>query len=67
LQLGAACDVATTIEGIETELQMDYARERGASEVQGFLFSRPVAADDVMAFIERIADYTDREDEKIPA
>ncbi len=67
LQLGATFDVTTTIEGIETEGQMDYARERGASEVQGFLFSRPVSAEEVPGFMERVAGCHMPRDAKIPA
>jgi diguanylate cyclase (GGDEF)-like protein len=67
LQLGATFDVATTIEGIETERQMDYVRDLGANEVQGFLFSRPVAAEDVIAFMEKVAIHPMVEDTKIPA
>jgi EAL domain-containing protein (putative c-di-GMP-specific phosphodiesterase class I) len=53
LKLGSTFQVSTTIEGIETEGQLEFARSRGVSEAQGFLISRPVSADDVMAILER--------------
>nr|MBL8412782.1 EAL domain-containing protein [Dechloromonas sp.] len=40
-------------EGVETEVQCDYLRERGCDLMQGYLFSRPVPAADVMAFIRQ--------------
>ena len=51
LKLGQAFQVATTVEGIESEAQLDFIRQRGASEAQGYLISGPVAASDVMAFL----------------
>ncbi len=51
MRFGASLKVSTAIEGIEDETQMDFVRERGASEVQGFLFSKPVPANEVEAYI----------------
>mgnify|MGYP001566439429 CR=1 FL=1 len=53
LKLGQTFQVATTVEGIESESQLDFIRQRGASEVQGFLISGPVGADDVQRFLLR--------------
>jgi EAL domain-containing protein (putative c-di-GMP-specific phosphodiesterase class I) len=39
-------------EGVETEEQLDYLRVHGCDSLQGFLFSRPVAASD----LERLLD-----------
>jgi EAL domain-containing protein (putative c-di-GMP-specific phosphodiesterase class I) len=33
-------------EGVETEEQMDFLRDEGCFQVQGFLFSRPVPAEE---------------------
>ncbi len=38
-------------EGVETEEQLAYLKERGCNLVQGYFFSRPIPADEVMAFI----------------
>jgi diguanylate cyclase (GGDEF)-like protein len=53
LKLGQTFQVATTVEGIESEGQLDFIRQRGASEAQGYLISGPVAATDVIAFLTR--------------
>lgn len=49
-RLGDTFKVATTIEGIETESQMDFVRTLGVSEAQGFLIARPMPADQVQDF-----------------
>lgn len=51
LKLGNMFQVTTTIEGIETEGQLDFIRGLGAAEAQGFLISRPVPAHDVIRFL----------------
>jgi diguanylate cyclase (GGDEF)-like protein len=40
------------IEGVETQEQFELLRSYGVNVVQGFLFSRPIAAADVAAFIK---------------
>lgn len=40
-------------EGVETEAQFAYLRQRGCDLVQGYLFSRPVPAMDVISFIRQ--------------
>jgi diguanylate cyclase (GGDEF)-like protein/PAS domain S-box-containing protein len=38
-------------EGVETVAQLDYLRGRGCDLVQGYLYSRPIPADEAIAFI----------------
>lgn len=38
-------------EGVETEEQLAYLKARGCNLIQGYLFSRPVPAEEVIAFI----------------
>jgi EAL domain-containing protein (putative c-di-GMP-specific phosphodiesterase class I) len=40
--LGRNLGMATTVEGVETEAQLDLARDQGCTEVQGFFFSPPL-------------------------
>jgi EAL domain-containing protein (putative c-di-GMP-specific phosphodiesterase class I) len=47
--------IATTVEGVETEGQLRAVRQQGCTEVQGYLFSRPVAPEAVAAVIEGLA------------
>ncbi|WGR93985.1 EAL domain-containing protein [Bradyrhizobium sp. ISRA443] len=43
--LAASLHMTTTAEGIETEQQCEIAKAAGCTEMQGYLFSRPVSAD----------------------
>jgi diguanylate cyclase (GGDEF)-like protein len=51
LSLASAVGVATTAEGVETEEQVDVLRELGCDEAQGFLFGRPMPAEDCDAWL----------------
>lgn len=44
--------IGVVAEGVETTGQLEYLRQIGCDEVQGYLISRPVAADAVMALLE---------------
>ncbi len=48
--------IAAVAEGVETEEQAMFLRETGCDEVQGFLFSEPVAAEELVRFLEREKD-----------
>ncbi len=45
--IASSLGLSTTAEGIETEAQFDLVRARGCDEAQGYLFSRPLPADEV--------------------
>ncbi|QPF88120.1 EAL domain-containing protein [Bradyrhizobium genosp. L] len=47
VNIAAASDMTTTAEGVETEQQRNMLRILGCTEMQGYLFSRPVAAADI--------------------
>ena len=51
--LGHSLGMSTTAEGIETEEQLAAVREQGCNEVQGFLFSPPIDAKDVIALLKK--------------
>jgi diguanylate cyclase (GGDEF)-like protein len=50
--LAAALNMETTAEGVEDAEQVEALRAHGCTNVQGFLFSRPVPAHEVLALIE---------------
>jgi predicted signal transduction protein with EAL and GGDEF domain len=47
IAMARSLGLATVAEGVETEAQWQYLRDRGATQVQGFLFCRPLAIDDL--------------------
>ncbi|HVO44897.1 MAG TPA: EAL domain-containing protein [Steroidobacteraceae bacterium] len=47
LSLGASLNLIVTAEGIERPGQLQWLRERGCHEAQGFLLSRPIGAHEV--------------------
>ncbi len=52
--LGGNLGIATTAEGVETREQLCHLQAEGCSEVQGYLFSRPVPADEVLLMIATV-------------
>jgi EAL domain-containing protein (putative c-di-GMP-specific phosphodiesterase class I) len=50
LALARALDMRVVAEGVETQMQADLLSELGCDELQGYLFSRPLAASDFAAF-----------------
>jgi sensor c-di-GMP phosphodiesterase-like protein len=39
-------------EGVETEAQLSFLRDHGCQALQGFLYSRPLPADDFVRFFQ---------------
>ena len=54
-QLAAALHMHVVAEGVETQEQADAARDAGCTEFQGFLYSRPLDAQDAGAWLVRRA------------
>jgi diguanylate cyclase (GGDEF)-like protein len=52
--MGTSLGIRTTAEGVETEQQLNQLRAEGCSELQGYLFSRPIPPEDVPALIVQI-------------
>ncbi len=52
--LAHSLNVETVAEGIETEEQLRYAREMGFTNVQGFVLSRPMPAEDLLAMMGKM-------------
>ena len=43
--------ISVIAEGVESELQVEFLKERGCDAVQGFLYTEPLPADDVLPFL----------------
>jgi diguanylate cyclase (GGDEF)-like protein/PAS domain S-box-containing protein len=54
--LGRSLDLKVVAEGVETASQMNFVRERGCHESQGFLFCRPLAAADMAELLKKGVD-----------
>ena len=52
--MAGALSVATIAEGVETETQHERLRALGCDEAQGYLFSRPAAADQIPEIVARL-------------
>jgi diguanylate cyclase (GGDEF)-like protein len=53
ITLGHSLGMHVVSEGVETEGQLAYLRRQGCDSIQGFLFSRPVPAQEVPSILER--------------
>ena len=51
IALGRALDMTVIAEGVETPEQEAFLRARGCDQMQGFLFSRPIPAEDYAGFV----------------
>jgi EAL domain-containing protein (putative c-di-GMP-specific phosphodiesterase class I) len=50
-KLGASVGMTTTAEGVETQEQASIVQSNGCTEMQGYLFSRPISGEDVVALL----------------
>ncbi len=48
IALAQSFGMDTIAEGVENEVQLEFLRELGCDEVQGFLFAKPITADEVV-------------------
>jgi EAL domain-containing protein (putative c-di-GMP-specific phosphodiesterase class I) len=51
ISMATSLGMRTVAEGVETEAQLDFLRERGCHAMQGFLLSRPLAGDAFVEFV----------------
>jgi diguanylate cyclase (GGDEF)-like protein len=52
--LGSSLGMKTTAEGVETDQQLQKLREEGCTEVQGYLFSKPVPAAEAAQLLQSL-------------
>ena len=55
IELARKLDMATIAEGVETEGQVKLLRSMGCSVAQGFLYSKPLSADEFVKFASKAA------------
>ena len=53
LALAASLNMTTIAEGVETAEQVEFLRERGCDEIQGFHYCRPLPVNDMLGFLSR--------------
>ena len=58
LAMAQSLQLRVVAEGVETQEQAEFLRDRGCDELQGFLFSRAVPASDFVRFLERRKEQT---------
>ena len=51
VHLGQSLGMSVTAEGVETEAQLAFLKAEGCDEMQGYLFSRPVPAEQMGALL----------------
>jgi diguanylate cyclase (GGDEF)-like protein len=54
--LGVSFGMITTAEGVETVEQMQRLNLEGCTEVQGYLFSKPIPSNEIAGLLENLAD-----------
>lgn len=53
--LAHSLNMKIVAEGVESQGQLDYLKSQGCQELQGFLFSRPVSAQEVSELLEKVS------------
>ena len=67
IELSHALDLSVIAEGAETEDEVNVLREMGAEQVQGYVYSPPVAAADIPAVVRSIKAAYSKQSKLLPA
>ena len=54
ISLAKSLNLKTIAEGVETKQQLDMLKQKNCNEIQGYFFSKPVSADDLIALTKNI-------------
>ena len=54
ISLARSMDLRTVAEGVETDFQLDWLKDHGVDEFQGFLLGRPAPFEEVLAELSRV-------------
>jgi EAL domain-containing protein (putative c-di-GMP-specific phosphodiesterase class I) len=52
IAMGRSLELVVTAEGVETEEQLAFLKDRDCDQLQGFLFSRPLPSEAFETFLE---------------
>ena len=65
IAVARAMDMDVTAEGVETEAQADLVRIAGCDQIQGWLYFRPISADEVTEQLSKIEDIRGRRQARV--
>jgi EAL domain-containing protein (putative c-di-GMP-specific phosphodiesterase class I) len=65
--MATALGMVTTAEGVETREQLEAVRAEGCTEMQGYLFSKPLAPGEIQKFLRKWAKEKARKGQGAPS